>query len=66
MAASVSSGRPVACLGLDSVIFAPLAASDVVKSSTSSAAAPAASSGVAELGLTVTMGVPLVTVADTV
>src|SRR5690242_21112636 len=56
MAASVSSGRPVACFGLDSVTLAPLAASDGAKSSTSSAAAPAASSGVAELGLTATMG----------
>ena len=66
MAASVSSGRPVACFGLDSVIFAPLAASDGVKSTTSSAAAAGASSGAAEFGFTATMGVPFVTVAATV
>ena len=37
----------------------------MVGSNASSAAAPAASSGVAELGLTVMIGVPLVTVALT-
>ena len=56
----------MACFVLDSVIRAPLAASDGVKSTTSSAAAPATSSGAAELGFTVMIGVPLVTVADTV
>ena len=61
----MSSGRPVASLGFDSVTFAPLAASEMVGSNASSAAAPAASSGVAELGLTVMIGVPLVTVALT-
>ena len=66
MAASVSSGRPVACFGLDSVMRAPLAASEAANSTTSSAAAAGASSGAAEFGFTATMGVPFVTVAWTV
>jgi len=47
------------------VIRAVLAPSETATSNTSSAAAPGASSGAAEFGLTVTMGMPLVTVALT-
>src|SRR6478672_11542442 len=66
IAASVSSGRPVAALGWRSVILAVLAASEIVTSTTSSAAAPETASGAAEFGFTAMIGVPLVTVALTV
>ena len=49
------------------MILAPLAASEMVTATASlGAPRPAASSGVAEFGLTVMIGVPLVTVALTV
>ena len=66
MAASVSSGRPVAWRGALLTICAVLAASETVTANTSTVPAPAASSGVAALGLTVMIGVPLVTLACTV
>jgi hypothetical protein len=66
MAASVSSGRPVFSRGAVAVIRAVFAASDAVKSTTSSAAAPSLCSAAAEFGLTVMTGVPVVTVAVTV
>ena len=66
MAASVSSGRPVFSRGAVAVIRADLAASDAANSTTSSTGCDSACSGVAEFGLTVTIGVPWVTVAVTV
>ena len=66
IAASVSSGRPVALRGWEATICAFLAESDTVAANSSTAAAPSASSGVAELGLTVMIGVPVVTFAVTV
>ena len=61
MAASVSSGRPDASLGLEAVILAPLAASEMSTETASTVPAPAMASGLAELGLTVMTGAPLVT-----
>ena len=66
IAASVSSGRPDALRGSDAVIRAPLAASEIVAANGSCVPAPSTASGVAELGLTVMIGVPLVTFAWTV
>jgi len=66
IAASVSSGRPVASRGLDAVIRAVFAASEIDTSiSSTSGCVPAAcaASGVEAFGLTVMIGVPLVTVA---
>ena len=48
------------------MICVALAASEMVGVKASTAAAPAASSGAAEFGLTVMIGVPRVTVAVTV
>ena len=48
------------------MILAPLPLSEIDTSTTSSVAAPTTSSGAAEFGLTVMMGVPLVTMACTV
>jgi hypothetical protein len=66
IAASVSSGRPLALRGCEATICAFFAESDTVAANSSTAAAPSAASGVAELGLTVMIGVPLVTLALTV
>ena len=66
IAASVSSGRPVALRGWDATIWAVLAASEIVAANSSTAPAPADSSGAAEFGLTVMIGVPWVTLALTV
>jgi len=66
MAASVSSGRPVALRGCEATICAPFAASETVTANSSSSPAPSASTGAAELGFTVMIGVPLVTLAVTV
>ena len=66
IAASVSSGRPEAWRGCEATILAFLAASEIVGANSSTAPAPAVSSGVAELGLTVMIGVPWVTLAWTV
>ena len=52
--------------GWEATICAFFAESDTVAANSSTAPAPAASSGVAELGLTVMIGVPLVTFAVTV
>ena len=65
MAASVSSGRPVAFLGWESVIRAAFAESLSVISTFSTVPAAGAASIVAELGLTAMIGVPWVTVATT-
>ena len=67
MAASVSSGRPVFSRGAVAVIRAVFAASDAANShDLLDRLADSACSGVAEFGLTVTIGVPSVTVAVTV
>src|SRR5699024_3865904 len=66
LAASVSSGRPDFSRGLESVIFAVNAASEIVTDTCSTAPAPEDCSGATEFGLTATIGVPLVTVACTV
>jgi hypothetical protein len=66
MAASVSSGRPVDLRGWTATICAVLAASEICAVNSSTVPAPADSSGAAELGLTVMIGVPWVTLAVTV
>ena len=62
----MSSGRPVALRGWEATIWAPLAASEISAVNSSTAPAPSDSSGAAEFGLTVMIGVPLVTFAVTV
>ena len=66
IAASVSSGRPVDWRGCVAMICAVFATSEMVAANASTAPAPSASSGAAELGLTVMIGVPWVTLAVTV
>ena len=66
MAASVSSGRPDDFRACEATILAFLAESEMVAENSYLAAAPSPSSGVAELGFTVMIGVPLVTFAFTV
>jgi hypothetical protein len=66
IAASVSSGRPVAFRGSGATILAAFAASEIVTATCSTAPAPSACSGVAAFGFTVMIGVPLVTLAVTV
>ena len=66
IAASVSSGRPEDLRGSEAVIFAALAPSEIVAAKSSAAPAPSTFSGVVEFGLTVMIGVPLVTLACTV
>jgi len=51
--------------GCDATIWAPLAASETVAENSSTAPAPSDSSGAAEFGFTVMIGVPLVTFALT-
>ena len=66
MAASVSSGRPVDLRGWAATIWAFFAESEMVAANASTSPAPALSSGAAEFGLTVMIGVPLVTLDFTV
>ena len=66
IAASVSSGRPEALRGWEATIWAFLAESEIVAANSSTVPAPSDSSGAAELGLTVMIGVPWVTLAVTV
>ena len=56
----------MAARGCEAMICAVLAASEMVGANASTVPAPAASSGAAELGLTVMIGVPCVTLAVTV
>lgn len=60
MAASVSSGRPEALRAWEATILAFLAESEIEGENCSTVPAPAVSSGAAELGLTVMIGVPWV------
>ena len=60
------SGRPDALRGCEATIWAPLAASEISAVNSSTVPAPSDSSGAAELGFTVMIGVPLVTLAVTV
>ena len=59
-----ATGRP--CGAAEATILAFFAESEIVAANSSFAAAPSDSSGAAELGLTVMIGVPLVTFACTV
>ncbi len=61
IAASVSSGRPVDSRGVRETILVPVAFSENVTSSASTAPAAGAGSTAAEFGLTVMTGVPLET-----
>jgi hypothetical protein len=62
----LSSGRPLALRGWAATILAFFAESEIAAANSSLAAAPSDSSGAAELGLTVMIGVPVVTFAWTV
>jgi hypothetical protein len=66
IAASVSSGRPDAARGWEATIFAFFADSEISGVKSTRSPAPDASSGAAELGLTVITGTPFVTLAATV
>ena len=66
IAASVSSGRPVAFLGWLSVTLAALAASLTVNAKASTTPAAGEASSGTELGFTAMIGVPVVTFAVTV
>ena len=66
IAASVSSGRPVAFLGWLSVTLAALAASLTVKAKASTTPGAGEASSGTEFGFTAMMGVPVVTFAVTV
>ena len=66
IAASVSSGRPVACRGCWATICAVFAPSEMVAANSSTVPAAPTSSTCAEFGLTVISGTPLVTLACTV
>src|SRR5699024_2729133 len=66
MAASVSSGRPVASLGFESTMRSDWAASEMSALISSTVPAPDTASGAAEFGLTAITGIPLVIVLSTV